>query len=276
MPPLSPADVLPLTCTREGVCCHGHRIWINPWELAVLAAHAGESLAEARARLTDCRGLRLAFDGPPDRRGLAACRLYDPAAGCTRHAARPLTCRVYPLGRLRVAGEVQYVPARGRLPCLDSCPTVTALPAMTVADYLAGQQIGPGEIAHDAYANLVYGLMASAAVLYHHPHAGVERAKVLETFDFLASLEPMARIEVLPAAWSELLTDGTVGLNLADPGAFVQAHGERLKKAILGGAKETDAKLTEVTCLYVMMALHLVPVVGGDPVVMRGMLVGAS
>ena len=34
---LAPDDLLPLTCTREGACCFDARIWITPWELAVLA-----------------------------------------------------------------------------------------------------------------------------------------------------------------------------------------------------------------------------------------------
>ena len=70
--------VLPLTCTREGTCCHGHVIWVNPWEVATLAGGMGLPVREFRQRYLDANGTRLAFDGPPDRRGKSACRL-----GCT-------------------------------------------------------------------------------------------------------------------------------------------------------------------------------------------------
>ena len=156
---------LPLTCSRAGACCHGNAVWLNPWELARLAAATGLAPAEFAARYTLDGGLRLAFDAPSRWRGLPACRLYGAEVGCTVHPARPLACRLFPLARERRGEAVAWTHAGDVLPCLASCPEVRALPALSVADYLAGQEVGPAVAAHDAYLELAQALADGAFVL---------------------------------------------------------------------------------------------------------------
>ena len=273
---LSRADVLPLTCTREGVCCHGHQIWINPWELARLAAVANLSRAEFRARHTDCRGTRLLFNGPVGWRGKPACSLYDAQRGCTAHSGRPLTCRMYPLGRARHEGAVVYYHPGERLSCLDMCPSVTSLPSQSVGQYLEGQDIANGEIATDAYANLVYGMVGVVKSLCDHgPTAGVDVVAVHQSFDDLVAMTPEERTALLPDEWVDLLTLLPPNLPLDSPAIAVQRHGEHLNSLVQAQMNLTGASLTDVANLYLAMAFHLNATIGGDTSAMRGLLIPA-
>lgn len=121
---LADGDLLPLTCTRSGTCCHGKDIRITPWELARLARGCGLDPAAFRERRTADAGARLAMAGAPGWRGQRACALYDPAAGCTAHAERPLACRLYPLGREVRGGRARIMHEGRAFPCLDGCPVI--------------------------------------------------------------------------------------------------------------------------------------------------------
>lgn len=272
---LSPTDQLPLTCTRLGVCCHGHQIWVNPWEVAELARGLGIAVREVRQRHLDCRGTRLAFDGPADSRGKHACRLYDPQRGCTVHPHRPLTCRMYPLGRARVDGEVRYYhndDNAGGFPCLELCPTVTSLPAQQVGAYLDGQAIGAGEIAHDAYARVVYGLAAVAGRIRDLGKDEVDVARLTEVLDRCALLDAPARSELLPDGWLDLAT--APALDATDPASFASGHGALITAKIQQAAAATDAGLTEAAMLHLLIAIHLAPAVGADLSAIRGLVLG--
>jgi Fe-S-cluster containining protein len=268
---LAGSDRLPLTCTREGVCCHGHSIWVNPWEVARLAQGRELTVPEFSAQFLDCRGTRLRFDGPPDHRGKPGCRLYSPTAGCTQHPDRPLTCRTYPLGRSRLEGAVGYYHVDAGLPCRELCPSVVDLPEQSVADYLAGQDIVAGETAHDAYARVIYGLVAVAASICRLGGEAVDRARV---DGFLAQCRiqtPEARSNLLPDDWMALAT-APQGLDLTSPAAFAAAHGQRMTAVVQRAAAQIDNGLTDAAVLYVALAVHLAPTVGADLQAMAGML----
>jgi len=265
---LDSESVLPLTCTREGTCCHGHVIWVNPWEVATLAAGMGMAVRDFRQRYLDANGTRLAFDGPPDRRGKSSCRLYDPAAGCTAHPHRPLTCRMYPLGRSRLEGAIHYYHTDTELQCMKLCPSVTLLPAMSVGDYLAGQDIARGEIAHDAYARVIYGLAAVARRIVDLGGADIDRMRISGFFDECTTLSAEARTTILPETWMELAT-APMGLDLADPARFAEAHGALLNSSVQRAAAAIDGSLTEAVILYLALSVHLAPTVGADLTVMR-------
>ncbi len=98
-------------------------------------------------------------------RSLAAtspCTLYRVGAGCVAHAARPLACRLFPLGRNRNGERTFYGYDGPVFPCRVGCPRVDQLPAQTVGAYLAGQDVGEGEAVADAYVELVQDLAEGA------------------------------------------------------------------------------------------------------------------
>jgi len=61
---LNANDQLPLTCTREGTCCHGKNVFLNPWELKSLAKEENITTQEFRDTYCEFGGIRLRFDGP--------------------------------------------------------------------------------------------------------------------------------------------------------------------------------------------------------------------
>lgn len=258
---LSTGDSLPLTCTREGICCFGAVIRITPWELAVLARHRGLAAADFRDRHTCDGGTALRLDGEHDRHGHRACSLYRSAGGCTAHPARPLACRLFPLGRLRVEGVAQYHHPGRTVGCAELCPGSQALPSLRVADYLAQQDAAPGEAAHDAYAAMLGGMIATAVSIVRasgHPNDLAERIRER------AALAPEARARALPAAWFELLTAPDLDAALDQPAAWVLAHRVRLAQAVSRGW-DLDGDLDAVALAVATQALHLGPTIGTAP-----------
>jgi uncharacterized protein len=162
---LAQDDLLPLTCTRSGTCCHGKDIRITPWELAVMAKACGLTTEVFQRTRTADGGTRLAMHGASAWRGLRACTMYDPASGCTVHPARPLACRLYPLGRERQGERVRYMHEGRRFPCLDGCPDVETLPRLTVGAYLASQAIAGFDSVRDAYLEIAQDVAEGAFVL---------------------------------------------------------------------------------------------------------------
>jgi Fe-S-cluster containining protein len=87
-------DGLRFQCTRCGHCCTGEpgHVWVNDEELAAIAAHRGEPLAEVTGLYTRPvhrgRSLREKANGD--------CIFYDRAAGCTVYPVRPRQCRTWP------------------------------------------------------------------------------------------------------------------------------------------------------------------------------------
>ncbi len=276
---LALTDRLPLTCTLLGTCCHGHRILLSPWELAWLADGLGVTPRELRDTRMVAGGTQLKADGAVGSHGPAAhrvpaCTLYDSAMGCRAHAQRPLACRLYPLGRQRLAGAIRYHHPGDVLPCHELCPTVSELPARSVGDYLAEQQIGAGEAAHDGYAALAYGLINAAVVI---AEAGlVARAHLLARITLFRTWSADQRAEGLTSRWYDLLTIPDLEVS-ADAAAFVVAHGQLLARRIQGefmGRTAEDA-LVEAAELDVLLALHLGSTVGTDPAVMAALIQGS-
>jgi Fe-S-cluster containining protein len=260
-------DRLPLTCTREGTCCHGKAVWIHPGELARLAAFLTLPVAEVMARHTTDGGIRLAFDGPPGWRNLAACTFYVPGQGCRAHPARPLACRLYPLGRERSGAKVRYLHEGRVFPCLTGCPTVVTLPAMTVRDYLAGQEVGPGEAAQDAYLDLASDLAEAAFAVAFDSGLVAAGHPLLPAWRAMAAHGPTARATAL-GLWHGAL----LGLDLnsvEEPGssAWITAHRTELQARLQASfaALPDPAALTAASATCLGMALHVVQSLGGDP-----------
>ncbi|MHB8056104.1 MAG: YkgJ family cysteine cluster protein [Candidatus Aminicenantales bacterium] len=91
---LNRASPYSFKCRRCGVCCNNKRIVPSPAERSRLAAYLGipdENFAEEYLE-ADSGELRLTRDGD--------CVFLGPD-GCRVHPARPLVCRLFPLGLLR-------------------------------------------------------------------------------------------------------------------------------------------------------------------------------
>lgn len=269
---LAMTDRLPLTCSRGGTCCHGNRIGLNPWELARLAAARDLSPIAFRERFTSEGGTTLRFDGPPDHRNLAACSQYvgGPSPGCAVHAARPLACRLYPLGRRRQNDELSYIHLGKTFPCVSGCPTVTELPYLSVSEYLEGQDVAFSEIAHDAYLEVMQHLADAALVLLLDSGlAASGDRQTLRRWRELATASPEHRARTIGPTWLDRLTTPALDPQAApldDPGAFVARHLDTLQAdAQAELATLTDlASLRDASALMMALALHLGRALGAE------------
>nr|WP_295785258.1 YkgJ family cysteine cluster protein [Rhodoferax sp.] len=77
-------------CGGCGSCCRDKLIQVNPYEVALLAAQLGLTTTECITQHLDGIYLRRKPDG--------RCTFFN-EQGCSVHPARPLVCRLYPLGR---------------------------------------------------------------------------------------------------------------------------------------------------------------------------------
>ncbi len=132
-------------CRRCLRCCRDKIIRLNPYEVARLARHRGQTTTALREAFTE-DGAGLALARTPD----GACVFLGPA-GCTVHPDRPLVCRLYPLGRFR-----SFTGA-------ESYRTVEAHPQSEgewhqggdIATFLAAQEAEPFIRAADAYLDWI-------------------------------------------------------------------------------------------------------------------------
>jgi len=265
---LRAGDRLPLTCTRSGTCCHGKQVWLNPWELACLAAAKGVDARAFRDRHTDFGGIRLRFDGGPGWRQLPTCSQYDPASGCTVHGGRPLACRLYPLGREREGEAVRYLHEGKRFPCLDGCPDVIKLPHLTVGAYLAGQDVAAGEAAQDAYLEVVRELADGAFVLLLESGlAASGDRRTLRRWRELGRMAPAQRAAAVPGEWLDQMLLPSVAAPLDQPHAFAREHAGLMQvRAQAGFASLADADaLHAASSLMMALALHLAQGLGCIP-----------
>ncbi|MFO0745461.1 MAG: YkgJ family cysteine cluster protein [Myxococcota bacterium] len=266
---LSLDDRLPLTCTRSGTCCHGKHVWVSPWEVACLARALGISPRALRERALEAGGIRLRMDGASRWRELPACALYVDGHGCSAHAGRPLACRLYPLGRQLQAGDAGYFHHGSDFPCLDGCPSVVTLPYLSVAEYLAGQGVAPGQAAQAAGLELVQHLADGAFVLLLESGlAASGDRKTLRRWRALGVMTPEERAAAIPTEWLDRLTVPDLDPALIDePRAFVARHEALLQaEAQARFASLSDAAgLRDASSLMLALALHLARALGAEP-----------
>lgn len=81
-------------CNACNKCCHGKGIQVNPYETMRLSNHLGVGTTEFRKHYLNQQMLKHKPDSD-------AC-IFLGKNGCTVHKDRPLVCRLYPLGRLRL------------------------------------------------------------------------------------------------------------------------------------------------------------------------------
>jgi hypothetical protein len=129
-------------CSR---CCRNKLIQVNPYEIARLASKLGMSTTDFIGAHLDGVYLRRKDDGN--------CGFLN-AQGCSVHEARPLVCRLYPLGRhVSEAGEESFSH-------LDPHPQTIGEygEAATVQEWISAQGAQPFIEAVDAYLSLFYRL----------------------------------------------------------------------------------------------------------------------
>jgi hypothetical protein len=140
-------------------------IRVNPYEVSRLAGHLGIGTTEFLHRYTVEEGTAL-------RATAAGACVFLSASGCGVHLARPLVCRLYPLGRhIREGGQESFIrhdlePRCQGAPGTDGC----------AGEYLAVQEAGPFLDAVDRYLGLVGRMMV---VSREKAESGIESLKIL-------------------------------------------------------------------------------------------------
>ncbi len=133
---LSESDPLELSCDSRGCsancCTKSAPIVLNPYEIAVICRESGMSYEDLLDAVDTerARGFPLVML-PRD----PSCHFWS-AKGCRIYQARPLACRLYPLGRVFDHGRSHLV-----RPELNICSGLRPSPAGTVGNYLESQDV---------------------------------------------------------------------------------------------------------------------------------------
>lgn len=265
---LSIHDTLPLTCSRNGTCCFGNSVLLNPWELVCLAREKKITPRQFRDLYCEFGGIRLKFNGAPGWKNQQACSQYITDFGCSVHMGRPLSCRLYPLGRQIQSEEVNYMYEGSEFPCLEGCSEVTGLPQLTVGEYLKGQATANFEKAQDAYLDVMQNLADIAFELLLD--SGLSESgdtKTLPLWRKMGSEPPQALAERIGQEWIDCLMLPEITENLNDPIAFARQHNDLLqaKAQQQFGTIQTSHKLHKASVLMMGVALHLSRALGANP-----------
>jgi Fe-S-cluster containining protein len=262
---LSIQNILPLTCSRTGTCCHGKIVRINPWELACLAKEKKLTPREFRDLYCEFGGIRLRFNGKVGYMGQQACSQYVDNFGCSVHLGRPLSCRLYPLGRQIQSNEVHYMYQGDEFPCLEGCPEVLELPHLSVGKYLKGQIIDEFEKAQDAYLELMENIADIAFELLLD--TGLAKSGDKETLTLWRKMGnelPEVLADRIGDEWIDYLMLPELFDEYKDPITFARKHNDllKLKAQEKFGALQTNQELHEASVLIMGVALYLASGIG--------------
>ncbi|HEY6914243.1 MAG TPA: YkgJ family cysteine cluster protein [Paludibacter sp.] len=264
-------DQLPLTCSRSGNCCHGNKVLLNPWELACLASEKKISAHEFRDLYTEWSGVRLRFNGAVGYVGKQACSQFIAGAGCSIHVARPLACRLFPLGRQIQNGETTYMHPGKAFPCLDGCAEVLNLPFCSVEEYLAGQKTASWEIAQKAYLEVVQ-LLADVAfeLLLDSGLAESGDKETLRQWRLMANESPEQLAERIGQSWLDQLTIPDVNPDIEQPQLFCEQHVTIIQEQLQAsfGNVQTLEEIQKASVLVMALALFLSVAVGANPLLL--------
>jgi Fe-S-cluster containining protein len=243
-------------------------VLLNPWELVCLAQAKNICPTTFRDQYCEFGGIRLKFDGKPGWKSLHACSQYNVNCGCSVHSGRPLSCRLYPLGRQIQSEEAHYMFQGTEFPCLEGCPEVSGLPHLTVGEYLIGQQTDNFEKAQDAYLDLMQNIADIAFVLLLDTGlAASGDKKTLPLWRKMGNESPELLAKRIGQEWLDcvMLPDITDELN--DPVSFARKHYSllQIKAQEQFGALHTNSELHEASVLIMGVALHLARGIGADP-----------
>jgi Fe-S-cluster containining protein len=133
---LTESHLFQLSCGTRGCssncCTKSAPIILNPYEIALICAESGMTYEDLLDIVETDRanGFPLVML-PRD----PACYFWA-ERGCRIYRSRPLACRLYPLGRVFDSGRSHIV-----RPELNICSGLAPSPSLTVAEYLASQDV---------------------------------------------------------------------------------------------------------------------------------------
>jgi Fe-S-cluster containining protein len=131
---LSEADFIQLSCGVNGCssncCTKSAPIVLNPYEIALICRESNLSYEDLLDIVDTGRANSFPLVMLPRD---PHCHFWT-GKGCRIYRARPLACRLYPLGRVFDQGESHLV-----LPDLNICSGLSSSPAKNVAEYLCDQ-----------------------------------------------------------------------------------------------------------------------------------------
>ncbi len=264
---LSLQDSLPLTCSRAGTCCHGNLVRLNPWEIAQLAQAKNMSAKDFCEKHTLAGGSILNFNGKSNHIGKTSCGLYEEGRGCSVHPARPLACRLFPLGRQIQNENVEYIFEGTHFPCLSECPEVVNLPYLKVADYLAGQETKAYEQAQDEYLEVMQNIAdISFALLLDTGLAESGDTKTLSAWRRFGTMSIDSLMEQISPEWLDVLMLPDLNDLIHDPIIFARTHNEiiQTKAQETFGALSSLESVQTAAGLSMAMALFLANALGAD------------
>ena len=246
---LKAQDTLPLTCSRNGICCYGKRVMLNPWELRCLAKEKKITTRAFRDLYCEFGGIQLWFNGKAGWRGHQCCSQYIENFGCSVHLGRPLACRLFPLGRQIQNNEVQYIHQGEKFPCLDGCAEVLNLPKLSVNQYLKEQQTDKFEKAQDEYLKLMQNLADIAFFMLLDSGLSESGDKTtLPLWRQMGKETPEALASRIGSEWMDSLMLPDIPDKVENPIVFV-----------------TNLEFHQASVLMMGLALHLARSIGANP-----------
>lgn len=264
---LSAESILQLTCSRSGTCCFGKAVMLNPWELLSFSKEKKITSREFRDLYCEFGGIRLRFNGKPDKKGQPACSQYIDNFGCSVHHGRPLACRLYPLGRQIQFNKAHYIYQGDKFPCLNDCSEVLELPKLSVGDYIKGQEVEQYEKAQDAYLIVMQNIAdIGFELLLDSGLAASGDTKTLAAWRKIGNELPETLAERIGEEWIDSLMIPTITDETENPIAFAQKHTNLLllKAQEKFGNLQTFQELHEASVLLIGVALHLSRGLGAD------------
>lgn len=257
---LSLEDILPLTCSRTGTCCHDKNVNLNPWEIFTLANAKGITPKQFSDQFCDLGGIRLRFIKDENSIFETKCSQYRDGFGCSVHEGRPLVCRLYPLGRLKQGEETGYMYQGKAFPCLNGCPEVVNLPHMTVGAYIEGQAAGLFETMQDAYLDFMQELADIAFTLLLETNLyTLDEGKTLSVWRKMGENLEDEWNQLITAEWLEALLLPEISSDFEHPIDFAKTHLIMIQEKIQAvfGEATSVGELQNASCVVMGLALTL-------------------
>jgi Fe-S-cluster containining protein len=225
-------------CGQCGRCCHDKVITLSPYDVMRMARATGLTTGDLIARFTIRRGSLLKFgdDG--------ACAAIV-GASCSIHGARPLSCRLYPLGMERTADGMHFV----KLEPMDGSLGVYGDDG-TIADFLRDQDVEPYFEALSGYRELLDTMKHRIAELADFEKIDPREFRRRAVREALAEsgFDPNPLIDALFD--SDQVTNGSFSVN--ETIQVVERHIDRLKQMT-----ENEKDSNKIAAAAVSLAVSL-------------------